>query len=96
METFGKDEVEVLDTDADPYDLLDFLASLASYVLENDVELHDGETIGFTADDKRAITRSPGVGLPEEQMTLKISWEPGCGDLDGSSENDPDGERPVR
>ena len=65
MEAFGKDEVEVLDTDADPYDLLDFLASLASYVLENDVELHDGETIGFTADDKRAITRSPGVGLPE-------------------------------
>ena len=95
MEAFGKDEVEVLDTDADPYDLLDFLASLASYVLENDVELHDGETIGFTADDKRAITRSPGVGLPEEQMTLKISWEPG-GDPDGNSENDPDGERPVR
>ena len=95
METFGKDEMEVLDTDADPYDLLDFLASLASYVLENDVELHDGETIGFTADDKRAITRSPGVGLPEEQMTLKISWEPG-GDPDGSSENDPDGESPVR
>ena len=95
MEAFGKDEVEVLDTDADPYDLLDFLASLASYVLENDVELHDGETIGFTADDKRAITRSPGVGLPEEQMTLKISWEPG-GDPDGSSKNDPDGERPVR
>ena len=95
MEAFGKDEMEVLDTDADPYDLLDFLASLASYVLENDVELHDGETIGFTADDKRAITRSPGVGLPEEQMTLKISWEPG-GDPDGSSENDPDGERPVK
>ena len=95
MEAFGKDEMEVLDTNADPYDLLDFLASLASYVLENDVELHDGETIGFTADDKRAITRSPGVGLPEEQMTLKISWEPG-GDPDGSSENDPDGERPVR
>ena len=95
MEAFGKDEMEVLDTDADPYDLLDFLASLASYVLENDVELHDGETIGFTADDKRAITRSPGMGLPEEQMTLKISWKPG-GDPDGSSKNDPDGERPVR
>ena len=95
MEAFGKDEMEVLDTNADPYDLLDFLASLASYVLENDVELHDGETIGFTADDKRAITRSPGVGLPEEQMTLKISWEPG-GDPDSSGENDPDGERPVR
>ena len=75
MEAFGKDEMEVLGTDADPNDLRDFLVSLASYVLENDVELHDGETIGFTADDKYAITRGPGVGLPEEQMTLKISWK---------------------
>lgn len=51
-------------------------ASLVSYVLEGDVELHDGETIGFAADDIHAITRSPGVSLPEEQMTLKISYEP--------------------
>ena len=54
----------------------DFLASLASYVLACDVTLKDGETIGFAADDKHAITRSPGVSLPEGQMTLKISWEP--------------------
>ena len=74
MASFGKDEMEVLGTDAEPGDLRDFLASLTSYVLENDVELHDGETIGFSADDKHTITRSPGVGLPEEQMTLKISW----------------------
>ena len=91
MEAFGKDEMEVLGTDADPNDLRDFLASLASYVLENDVELHDGETIGFTADDKHAITRSPGVGLPEEQMTLKISWASSDGDPD-DDDDDPDGE----
>ena len=51
MDVFGKDEMEVLGTDAEPGDLRDFLASLVSYVLENDVELHDGETIGFTAED---------------------------------------------
>ena len=75
MEKFGKDEMEVLGTSADPNVLRDFLASLTSYVLENDVELHDGETIGFAEDDKHAITRGPGVGLPEDQMTLKISWK---------------------
>ena len=84
MDVFGKDEMEVLGTDAEPSDLRDFLASLVSYVLENDVELHDGETIGFSAGDKRTITRSPGVSLPEEQMTLKISWK--------STDNDPDGD----
>ncbi len=93
MDVFGKDEMEVLGTDAKPSDLRDFLASLVSYVLENDVELHDGETIGFAADDKHTITRSPGVGLPEEQMTLKISWESSDGAPDDDGD-DPDGETP--
>ena len=91
LDSFGKDEMEVLGTNAKPSDLRDFLASLVSYVLENDVELHDGETIGFDADDKHTITRSPGVGLPEEQMTLKISWASSGGDPDGDGD-DPDSE----
>ena len=87
--------VAVLGTDADPNDPRDFLASLASYVLENDVELRDGETIGFTADDKHAITRSPGVGLPEEQMTLKISWRSGGDGPDEGGDDPDDGEDDV-
>ena len=94
MDVFGKDEMEVLGTDAEPGDLRDFLASLASYVLENDMELHAGETIGFAEDDKHAITRSPGVGLPEDQMTLKISWESLAGGPDDDREDGPDGEAP--
>ena len=68
MDVFGKEEMEVLNTDAEPEELRDFLASLASYVLACDVTLQDGETIGFSADDKHTITRSPGVSLPDSQM----------------------------
>lgn len=93
MEVFGKEEMEVLNTDAEPEDLRDFLASLASYVLACDVMLKDGETIGFSADDKHTITRSPGVSLPEEQMTLKISWASSDGDPD-DDDDDPDDEAP--
>lgn len=78
LDQFGKEEIEVLGTDAEPEALRDFMASLVSYVLENDVELHDGETIGFSAEDKHAITRSEGVALPG-QMTLKIDYEPSAG-----------------
>ena len=85
MDVFGKEEMEVLNTDAEPEDLRDFLASLASYVLACDVTLQDGETIGFSADDKHTITRSPGVSLPEEQMTLKIGYEPIKGDPEDDS-----------
>ena len=74
MDVLGKDEMEVLGTDAEPGELRDFLASLVSYVLENDVVLHDGETIGFSADDKHTITRSKGAALPG--MTLKVSYAP--------------------
>ncbi len=88
MDVFGKDEMEVLNAHAEPDELRDFLASLVSYVLESDVELHDGETIGFSADDKHAITRSPGVSLPEEQMTLKISYTPSEGGSDDEDEED--------
>ena len=85
MDVFGKEEMEVLNTDAEPEDLRDFLASLASYVLACDVTLQDGETIGFSADDKHTINRSPGVSLPEEQMTLKIGYEPIKGDPEDDS-----------
>ena len=93
MDVFGKEEMEVLNTDAEPEELRDFLASLASYVLACDVTLQDGETIGFSADDKHTITRSSGVGLPEEQMTLKISWASSDDDPDDDGD-DPDGEMP--
>ena len=94
MDVFGKDEMEVLNANAEPGDLRDFLASLASYVLACDVTLKDGETIGFSADDKHTITRSPGISLPEEQMTLKISYEPSEGGPDADGEDGPDGEGP--
>ena len=74
LEQFGRDEIEVLNTDAQPKDLRAFLISLASYVLENNLELHDGETIGFSEEDKHSITRSEGEVLPG--MTLKISYSP--------------------
>ena len=73
MRAFGKDEMEVLDADAEPGDLRGFLLDIADYLLENDVTLHDGETIGFSQEDKHAITRSGGVFLPG--MTLKIKYD---------------------
>lgn len=72
MECFGKDEMEVLDADAEPSDVQGFLSSMAAYVIEYDVTLNDGETIGFSAEDKHAITRSEGAALPG--MTLKIEY----------------------
>lgn len=74
MDVFGKEELEVLDADADPLAVREFLVSLAGYVIGSDVNLNDGETIGFSQGDRHRITRSPGVALPD-QPTLKVSFE---------------------
>lgn len=72
MDAFGKDEMEILDADAQPSELLNFISSMADYVLKSNITLNDGETIGFSEDDKHLITRSEGVSIPG--MTLKIEY----------------------
>lgn len=74
LEAFGKDEIEVVGTSANPEQLRDFLFGIAAYVLAYDVTLNDGETIGFSEDEKLPITRSEGVSLDGE--TLKIEYMP--------------------
>lgn len=72
---FGKDEIEVLpaagqEVAAD--ELRNFLMDMAYYVLSQDVTLLDGETIGFSEEQKLPITKSAGAALPGE--TLKIPY----------------------
>ena len=72
MRTFGREEVEVLDAEAEPDEVRDLLVNIVSYQLECDVHLKDGETIGFSENDRHTISLSGGVALPG--MTLKVSY----------------------
>jgi len=72
MNAFGKDEMEILDANAQPSELLNFISGITDYVLKCDVTLNEGETIGFSEDDKHLITRSEGAAIPG--MTLKIEY----------------------
>lgn len=72
MKTFGKDEMEVLEVKDDPQNVRGFLLDMVYYVLGEDTILRDGETIGFSAEQKLPITRSEGVSL--DGYTLKIGY----------------------
>lgn len=72
MRQFGKDEMEILGSKQLPSELRDFLINIAGYVLEGDVLLHDGETIGVSNEQRCKITKSPGVFMEGE--SLKIEW----------------------
>ena len=69
MRNFGYDE---MDGNVEPMELLDFLTSIANYVILEDVLLQDGETISFTADQQLALTKSHGVTV--EGDSLKIEY----------------------
>lgn len=72
LDSFGKDEIEILDAEEDPETLRGFLMDIVGYVMDNDVTLHAGETIGLTEDQKLPITRSQGVCI--DGVTLKIQY----------------------
>ncbi|MDE7322055.1 MAG: DUF4261 domain-containing protein [Lachnospiraceae bacterium] len=72
MNSFGKDDMEILDCDEDPNELRDFLMSMAAYCIEEDVVLRDGESIGVSAEHRCQISRSEGVCI--DGMTLKIAY----------------------
>lgn len=74
MKKFGRDEIEVYvdRLGADLNAVRDFMLSIVSYILESGAVLRDGETIGFSEDQKLPVTRSKGVALDGE--TLKIGY----------------------
>jgi hypothetical protein len=72
MRYFGKEEIEVIDSKAQPEQVLSFMYSISEYILVDDIELKDGETIGFTEEQKLPITISKGVSVDGD--TVKIGF----------------------
>lgn len=72
LKYFGKKEIEIIDTDVEVFELYEFLIDIANYVITCDVKLNDGETIGFSAEQKLPITISKGVAFEED--TIKIEF----------------------
>lgn len=71
LKEFGKTEIEIIESEMQRSDLYDFIIAIASYIIESDVTLNNGETIGFTADQKIQITESKGKFLEGNSLKLK-------------------------
>ena len=72
LANFGHEEIEVIDSQAEPSELIEFLADISCYIITEDVDLQDGETIGFSEEQKLPITRSKAVFTEGE--TIKIEF----------------------
>jgi hypothetical protein len=72
LKDFNKMELEVLDSTMEKMDLYDLLLAIVGYVVEQDMILQDGETIGFSAKQKIKITASKGKFLEGETLKLEL------------------------
>jgi len=72
LKDFGKKEMEILNSNKDHGELSDLMYNLSHYVIAQNVELKDGETIGFSTEQKLKISESKGVFL--DGTTLKIEY----------------------
>ncbi|MBR2565025.1 MAG: DUF4261 domain-containing protein [Paenibacillus sp.] len=72
LRNFGKDELEIVESNKPLSDVFEMMFMTTNYVVANNVTLHDGETLGFTAEQKLSITRSKGVATEEESLKIGL------------------------
>ena len=72
MKEFGKSEMEIINSAMNSDKLYQFLISILQYILKDDVQLKDGETIGFTEDEKIKIRESKAVYLEGNSLKLEL------------------------
>lgn len=72
LKEFGKLEMEVVDSNMELGEIYNFILNICSYVIKSNVTFKDGETLGYTAEQKIEISLSKGVFLEGETLKLKM------------------------
>ena len=72
LESFGKRDIEILNSSHTAGEVQELIIDLSSYVIEQDAVMEHGQTCGFTAEQKLPITESDGVAIGGK--TLKIEF----------------------
>ncbi len=72
LTNFGKHELEIIESKMKTEDLYDFMINITSYIISSNVTLHDGETIGYSADHKVPLKLSKGVYIDGETIKMQL------------------------
>lgn len=67
---FGKEELEVVGSSQPPSAVYELMLNISSYLVQQGAVLHDGETLGYTADQKLPLTLSQGVHVEGQSMKI--------------------------
>lgn len=70
LSSFGKEELEILASSKSPSEVYGLMWDISSYLIKEGAVLRDGETIGFTIDQKLPLTLSNGVYVKGQSMKI--------------------------
>lgn len=70
LSSFDKLEMEFINCKLELQEMYNFLGNICAYVINNNVKFKNGETLGYTAEQKIKITQSKGIFV--EGQTLKL------------------------
>lgn len=72
LRSFGKEELEVIGSSQPPSEVYELMLNISSYLVLQGAVLRNGETLGYSAEQKLPITLSQGVHV--EGQSLKIGF----------------------
>lgn len=72
LKAFDKLEMEFVNVPLDLRELHTFLSQICGYVVKSNVTFKNGETLGFTADQKIKIVQSKGIFVEGESFKLEL------------------------
>lgn len=72
MEDFGFKELEIVKTKIDTDEAFSFLCNVCCYILENNITFRDGETFGYSEEQRISISLSKGVNLNGQTLKLGL------------------------
>jgi hypothetical protein len=72
LKAFGKLEMEFIDAPLDLRELHNYLSQICGYVVKSNVTFKNGETLGFTSEQKIKIVQSKGIFVEGESFKLEL------------------------
>lgn len=70
LRSFGKEELEIVDSKEQPSEVYDLMWNVSAYLIKQGAVLRDGQTLGFTAEQKLTLTLSEGVYVEGQSMKI--------------------------
>lgn len=72
MHRFGQQELEVIGSKKSPEELYHFLTDVAAYLISEDVGLEDGESIGFSENQRIPVSLSKGIATVGNTFKIRF------------------------